>query len=234
MHWRPRIAAFLAVMAFAASARSHAAGAASTRPAAATPAPIGPDAVWTPPEGFRERVNAACSKAGVHFSDCFAAEMKKAGASKDALAFTRRTGNQGYLTAFVEAGRVDVAYAEYPFRANENSLVFLVNGEPPLIDVDDPSASGLEAAKLEGNSTYVALKKRYPRLAFFPAARTPPRGAQPTPTRDGGPRINVLYELHDGCHACRTVGLARVVFKFDGQGRFTGTRVLQIRSVVTR
>ncbi len=73
------------------------------------------------------------------FAACFAEQMRVAGASAAALAFLERTGNQGYLTAFVDAGKVDIAYAEYPFRANENAVVFLVNGEPSMLDVDDLS-----------------------------------------------------------------------------------------------
>ena len=74
--------------------------------------------------------------------------MKKAGASPAALAFTRRTGSQAYLRALREAGNVDVALAIYPFRANENEVWLLVNGDPPLIDVDDhapdPEAAGAQ------------------------------------------------------------------------------------------
>ena len=238
MHSRSRFAgsvlasAFAAVAAVAAIAPARAPSA-TPKPSPA-PAPIGAGAVWKPPEGFRDRVTAVCGAAGGKFADCFVAQMKKAGASKEALEFTRRIGNQGYLTAFVESGRVDIAYAEYPFRANENSLVFLVNGAPPLIDVDDPASSGLDPAKLEANPAYAALKKRYPNLAVFPSNRTFPRGAQPTGSRREGQRFTVAYELHDGCHACRTVGIARVVFEFDAQGQFTGARVSRIRSTAGR
>lgn len=226
---RPRIAAFLAA-ALAATAAARAGLAAPAKP----PAPIGPDAVWTPPAGFRDRVNAACGNAGAKFPDCFAAQMKKAGASKAALDFTRRTGNLGYLSTFVETGRVDIAYAEYPFRANENSLLFLVNGEPPMIDVDDPATSRFDAAKLESSAAYVALKKKYPKLAVFPASRKPPRGAQQSAMSNGGQRFFVSYELHDGCHACRNVGIARVAFEFDEHGQLTRARILQLRAFGSR
>ena len=75
--------------------------------------------------------------------------MEKAGAPPAAVAFARRVDRQGYLVAFRETGRVDVAFAEYPFLANENAVCLLVNGTPPAIDVDD--LSGLDRRALAAN-----------------------------------------------------------------------------------
>ncbi|MET0619411.1 MAG: hypothetical protein ABW056_03980 [Thermoanaerobaculia bacterium] len=190
--------------------------------------PIGPEAVWKPPADFRAKVNDACASAGEKFGACFVDQMRAAGASDVAIAFARRTDDQGYATAFLDAGKVDIAYAELPFRANENALIFLVNGEPPLIDVDD--LSRIDMKNLGANPVYVGLLKTFPSLALFPGERRP-GGREPRvlKLRSGGQRFVVVYELHDGCHACKTVGYARIGFDFDVQGKFVGTDVVQVR-----
>src|SRR5690242_19652963 len=103
-------------------------------------APIGPDAVWNPPASFNETFRAACAKLeGATFSDCFVAQMAKAGAPAGAVAFSKRVGGMGFARAFHDEGKVDVVWAEYPYRANENRVCLLVNGDPAIIDVDDLS-----------------------------------------------------------------------------------------------
>ena len=194
--------------------------------AAPTPS-VGPDGVWKPPADFRAKVTAACASADSNFAACFVGQMREAGASAAALAFTERTGNQGYLTAFVDAGKVDIAYAEYPFRANENALVFLVNGEPSLLDVDD--LSRIDRKNLEANSTYAGLLKKNPKLALFPGERRPGREPRAVKLRNGGQRFFLVYELHDGCHTCKNVGYARIGLDFDAEGKFVGTDVVQVR-----
>ena len=193
---------------------------------APTPAPVGPDAVWKPPADFRARVDAKCAKAA-DFGACFVAQMRAAGASEAALAFAKRTDNQGYATSFRDAGKVDLVYAQYPYRANENSLAFLVNGEPPMIDVDD--VSGVDQKNLGTNAAYAALLLKYPNLAIFPAERQPGLGPSPVARRSGGQTFVVTYVLKDGCHACAVVGDARIGFQFDVEGRFVGTDVLRVR-----
>lgn len=194
--------------------------------AEATPA-VGPEAVWKPPADFRANVTAACASPGSNFAACFGGQMREAGASDAALAFAERTGNQGYLTAFVDAGKVDIAYAEYPFRANENALVFLVNGEPPLLDVDD--LSRIDRKSIEANPSYAGLLGKYPQLALFPAERRAGREPRASKLRIGGQVFGVVYELHDGCHACEKIGYVRIGFEFDVEGRFVGTEVVQVR-----
>jgi len=197
-------------------------------PAAPGSAPVGPNAVWRPPADFLTAFHRACDELpGTDFGACFVGEMRRTGASEPALAFARLTGDQGYLEAFRDEGVVDVAYAVYPFRANENELVFLVNGEPPLIDVDD--LSRLDAKNLAANPVYEELKKTYPNLAFFPGNRGESRQPRAHRLRSGGRRFVVSYELRDACHACRIVGEARIGFDFDARGRFVGTDVVRVR-----
>ncbi len=96
-------------------------------------------AIWHPDSGFMARFHTRCDgRRGMAFDDCFADLMASSGASKAALDFTRRLGNQAYLQALdPTGGPFAVAHVFYPFRANENDAWLLVNGTPPLIDVDD-------------------------------------------------------------------------------------------------
>src|SRR5689334_15220582 len=81
--------------------------------AADAPPPVGADAVWKPPASFVETVHEACGGSeGAKLSDCFVAQMQKAGAPAAAAAFARRVDGMVYLTGFEEAGRVDLAFAE--------------------------------------------------------------------------------------------------------------------------
>jgi hypothetical protein len=197
--------------------------------AADAPTPIGADAVWTPPAGFVETFHAACDgREGKNFSDCFVEQMRKAGASGAAVAFARRVEGMGYLSGFSEAGRVDLAFAEYPFRANETSLCLLVNGEPPLLDVDD--LSRLDRAALAANADYAVLARQYPNLAIFPGKRTAGRSLRAVRLRDGGQAFTIPYTLHDGCHACRVVGDLELRWDFDVEGRFVRIAVQRARA----
>ena len=201
--------------------------AASLAPGAPAPV-IGEDAVWSPPAGFQESMRAACKgKSGDALGACFAAEMKNAGAPPAALAFTRRTDNQGYLRLFVGGGRVGVACATYPFRANENDVCFLVNGSPPMLDVDDPRNQDRPALAL--NVGYQALQKKYPNLAIFPGDRGGAPAIQGQPRREGGQEFIVEYFLQDGCHACARIAQMRLAFTFDTAGKFEGSRLRTIR-----
>ena len=219
-----RRAAFL--FAFTSAAASLARQA---EPPTPPPAPVGPDAVWAPPPDFLAAMHKACDKgAPARFGECFVAQMKKAGAPEPALAFARRTGNQGYLHDFRNTGKVDVAHAEYPFRANQNQVCFLVNGDPPMIDVDDPQ--WITRAMLEANPVYADLLKRFPNLAIFPGMRfgeMAPFGAN---LKSGGQRFDLEFLLRDGCRACTAVGSVKVAFDFDVNGKFVETQLGRVRA----
>ncbi len=199
--------------------------------AAAPPAtPIGPDAVWAPPERFLKALHEDCDKAKAGaFGACFVARMEKAGASPAAVAFARRTGDQGYLREFRDTGVVDVALAEYPYRANENQLCFLVNGDPPMMDVDD--ASRLDREALAATPAWASLAKAFPNLTIFPGRRFGTTFPATQRLKSGGQRFVVDYALRDGCHACAIVGTLRLGLEFDVNGKFVGTKIMAVRAL---
>src|SRR5215216_2382196 len=81
---------------------------------------VGPRAVWNPSEADQEKLYPCCNK------PCFATIMRKAGASEQAITFSRLIEFEGWLTSFSEMGRVDVATAYYVCMANSNAKVLLL------------------------------------------------------------------------------------------------------------
>ena len=199
-------------------------------PAEISPPPVGADALWVPPAGFLEAMHRSCDgRSGADFGACFVAAMEKAGAPPAAVAFARRTSDQVYLRQFRDAGLVDVACAEYPFRANENAVCFLVNGSPPMIDVDDPAY--VERQTLLWNPVYAGLARTHPNLAVFPGRRSGEGAVAAGAVSNGGQRFRVEYSLTDGCHACARLGSLRMDFDFDVRGRFVGTKVASVHAL---
>jgi predicted secreted protein len=152
--------------------------------------------------------------------------MKGSGASPEAIAFSRDMGNEAWLRAFRESGRVDIAYVTYPFRANENQGILLVNGDPSPVDVDGSAVPSRGA--LEKDLVFEALAKRYPDISLWPGDRfgTDQPVAEQLP--GGGTRFHVGYLLRNGCHACEEIGSAVFAFDFDSGGRFTGTKLMMV------
>ncbi|MBI4469644.1 MAG: hypothetical protein HY650_10025 [Acidobacteria bacterium] len=196
-----------------------------------TARPIGPLALWQPGMSMMQSIRDECSsKAGGDFGECFASAMRKSGASPQAVAFTRRIDNTGYMRDFRETGRVDVAYVNYPFRANENQGCLLVNGTPALIDVDDWEI--LKQVNLRLNPDYAKLADQYPDVAIFPGDRSGTGYPQVEQLPDGGQRFIVSYRLLKGCHACEELGSLSVAFDFDRSGNLGST--LAVRATTAK
>jgi hypothetical protein len=181
-------------------------------------------AVWHPPAEFLSGFHASCDGLGGQaFDACFVARMAKAGASPPALAFAKSLDSEAYLEAFAPTGGpVAIAHVFYPFRANENSAWLIVDGMPPLIDVDDFHHLNLIA--MRSAPGYRAIARRYPQLDLWPGDR----GAAGPAVEAGGRRVLVDYLLRDLCHACAVVGRVRFAFVFDKAGKFIGTRLVSV------
>jgi predicted secreted protein len=156
--------------------------------------------------------------------------MKSAGASPEAVTFARSTADLGviYMRAFRKVGPVDVAYIQYVFRANELDGVFLVNGDPSPIDVDDEDI--LPKARLQGNSAYSQLAAQYPNVSVWPGDRFDTKLPALADTGWGTQTFAVEYILRDGCHACATIGTVAVDFVFETDGKFQGAKVTAVRA----
>jgi hypothetical protein len=203
----------------------------------AAAASVGPAAVWRPSTERIRTIMQRCGKAGpVNLSACFLTEMRESGASPEAVSFSRQLnedtkGLTGFLHEFREAGGVDVAYVEYVFRANENLACYLVNGTPPLIDVDNTKI--LETNALERNSRYAAIKARYPEVSIWPGDRSSTMYPIRRELSPGGKRFIVSYWLQNGCHACERIGSVQFAFDFDKSGKFLGTQFQSIEGSIS-
>jgi inhibitor of cysteine peptidase len=187
---------------------------------------VGKDSVWNADKQMVQTARQKCAEPGSpQIEECFPDAMLGLGASADAVSFTRSFGGMAYARRFREAGRVDVAYVVYPFRANENHGFLLVNGEPAIVDVDDTALLPKEA--MEQDKTYITLKRSFPRVTLWPGDRSP---KYPTiePLLDGAQSFVVPYTLRNFCHACEVIGTAFFCFDFDRNGRLIGVRFQHI------
>src|ERR1700722_3607944 len=186
---------------------------------------VTPEVVWNPSPEILAAIREECGEGDPgNLNECFLAEMRAAGASEQALAFTKANADNGllYARAFRNVGPVDIAYIQYPFRANELDGVLLVNGDPSIINVDaEKFASQSGFTK---DPTYAALAKKHPQISIWPGDRYHTNKPLVKDVGSGGQLFVVEYILRDGCHACAQIGTASLSFSFDKQGRFTGVQ----------
>ncbi len=184
-------------------------------------------AAFQPGMSAMQAMRETCAKGpGREFGACFVKQMQAAGASPQAVAFMRAIHNDGFMRDFTEAGQVDIAFADFPFAANENQHALLVNGKPRLIDVDDYSV--IPRKDLPGNPEYAGLLKKFPDISVFPGDRAGTKFITAETTSDGGQRFVVPYVLVNGCHACARVGKLELAFDFDKAGNFLGAKVEKV------
>ena len=197
-----------------------------------SPAPafrVDAKAVWIPSASVLSDIRKVCSAGDpAQHETCFVDSMKSAGASAEAVEFVKAFASNGlaYVRAFRDTGRVSIAYIEYLFRANEMDGVLLVNGTPPMIDVDDDSYVSSEGFRT--NMAFEALKNKYPQVSIWPGDRFDTQFPMETPTSAGGQTFMVEYLLQDGCHACARIGTARVIFEFDADGKLQNTKLIGV------
>jgi len=203
----------------------------SPAPSAADSTPrITVKSVWTPTPQQLEDIRRKCTEGDpAQHEACFLDAMKSAGASDEAMAFVKEFAANGlaYVRAFRDTGRVDIAYIEYLFRANDLDGVLLVNGTPPIIDVDDYKF--LSQEDLRKNDGYAALLLKYPKVSFFPGDRYHTDWPKAI-LSSSGQKFEVSYLLLDGCHACAGIGTAILAFDFDSSGRFTRAGLMDVQT----
>ena len=189
--------------------------------------PITAAAIYQPAPAFLDEVRTQCGSGPDPFESCFYKMLGKAGATAAAADFARLIDEPGFMTKLKKVGPVDIAFAELPFRANENSGVYLVNGTPRVINVDDLSA--ITGPMLEKDPRYMALKKKYPDIGLFTGDRAPEGTVRVERLKAGKLRFTVPYRLTTGCRACEDVGTARIGFDFDRKGVFEGRKLIGIQ-----
>jgi predicted secreted protein len=179
---------------------------------------FGSSVVYRPPDNFRQTVLSACSNSGSGFGKCFVQRMKAAGASAQAIDFAHLIHDDGYAQALRPVGPVDAALVNYPFRANENLGLFLINGEPPAVDVDD--FKNLQRDLMKADPAYAAMFKIHPDATLWPGDRSSPDALLAVTMPDNSQRFVAPYRVQAGCHACAVLGQAFFDFVFDSRGAF--------------
>jgi hypothetical protein len=178
---------------------------------------------------FVDVVKASCEDPHADkLQDCFAEEMKKAGATAAAVEFSKQLGEPGFVRDFRAAGPVNIAYVFYPYRANENQSWLIVNGAPPTVDVDNSKLVMIAARALKNNATYAGLARAHPDASPWPGDRYSTETPDVEMGAKGGVHIIVNYRLREKCHSCAVLGHAWYSFEFDAKGIFAGARLMAI------
>jgi hypothetical protein len=191
----------------------------------AGPAKFGASSVWQVTQQFLAAAHAACDKSS-HAGECFIDQMPKAGAPAAAVSFTRELykqnpGEFGIMTGFQDQGPVAFAWITYPLRANTNYGLLLVNGRPPIVNVEDLKL--LDTKTMKSSFQFQDLKNQFPKVDVWPGDRDGKTWPNAQAGPNGGTQFVVSYPLLNGCHACARAGLAIFGWNFDSQGKFLGT-----------
>lgn len=192
----------------------------------ATTPPIGASAVWQPSGDFLTTAHTACDKVtpSGKFSDCVINQMSKAGASADAVDFTRelykQTGGEvGIMGSFQKVGVVDIAWVQYPLRSSSGLL--LVNGKPRIINAEDLKL--LDEKDMQQSFQYQDLQNQFPKVAVFPGDRDGKTWPNSQTGNNGGLQFIIGYPLRNGCATCAHAGFALFTWNFNSSGKFMGT-----------
>ncbi len=213
----------LTLFVLAASVRVAAAQAAAPR--------LDSNVVWTPSPHFSLVMDERCGRIGSARSrQCFLILMKELGASSEAVRFSALIDTTGFARKFVNTGVVDIVFVSYPFRANENYGITLVNGRPGMIDVDD--FQFVDLTELKKDSMYMRTLGSFPDASLWPGDRFNFEQPECESLPGGGQRFVVSYTIRNGCCACERIGTARFAFDFAADGKFEGTRLIRVMSPV--
>jgi hypothetical protein len=184
-------------------------------------------AVWHVSPQFVTAAHAACDKSSDSGDgECLMDQMAKAGAPAGAVSFTRELyrqshGEFGIMTSFHGEGPVAFAWVTYPLRANSIYGLLLVNGRPPIVNVEDLKL--LDRKTMEQSSQFQNLKNQFPKVDLWPGDRDGKIWPNSQTGPNGGVQFTVGYPLFNGCHTCARAGMAIFNWNFDAQGKFLGT-----------
>ena len=153
-------------------------------------------------------------------------QMTKAGAPADAVQFTRELykqshGEFGVMTGFQNEGPVAFAWVTYPLRANTNYGLLLLNGQPPIVNVEDLKL--LDVRTMKQSSQFQDAKRSFPKSMSGPEIAMERDGR----TRKSAPMAGSSSRSPIHCSMVAMPALApeQAIFNwnFDARGKFLGT-----------
>ncbi|MCD9007328.1 hypothetical protein LDO31_14005 [Luteimonas sp. XNQY3] len=167
---------------------------------------------------------STCRTGTASVEDCLLSTMRAAGASPEALAASTRLialGNPGHVGGWREVEGVGHAEIIYPFRANTNQGLWLVDADGRAVDVD---RNVLPAGAVHLRGELKPFLEAHPdAMPFAPAQAV---GSEVLP--DGGVRLRFDVPMRT-CHACADVGTLELGYDFDADRRFDGRSVIALR-----
>lgn len=193
----------------------------------AAPAKVTASTVWQVSPQFIAALHAACDQSlQAGGSQCLMDQMTKAGAPAAAVSFARELykqshGDFGIMTGFQDQPPVAFAWITYPLRANTNYGLLLVNGKPPIVNLEDLKL--LDTKTMRQSGQFQDLKSQFPQVDVWPGDRDGKTWPNSQPGPNGGTQFVVGYPLRNGCHACAAAGSAIFTWNVDAQGKFLGT-----------
>jgi hypothetical protein len=184
---------------------------------------ISETAVWSPREGLWEEIQEACgaNSSSVEMK-CVGTRMKKAGASLDAIEFTKRLKGEAYLSAFQESGKVDVGSITYPILNDPNSTAaVLLNGKPLVFRIWEH----VQNLDLKRAKEFPGKSRQFPKLELFPMSSV----ENVESLQGGGQRFTMSFLLLNGCRGCDIAGKADIALEFNRDGGFLRAVLLRLR-----
>src|SRR5260370_8355516 len=153
--------------------------------------------------------------------------MSSAGASADAVSFTRelfkQTGGEvGIMAGFQKVGPVDIAWVMYPLRSTYGLL--LVNGKPRIINAEELKQG--EQKGMHQSFQFQDLQNQFPKVSLWPGDRDGKTWPNSQTGPNGGLQFIIGYPLRNGCQTCAHAGFALFTWNFNSGGKFTGTSFL--------
>lgn len=199
--------------------------------AASMPAPMAPEAIAdgddlaVGPASVWQGDLSPCRTGATAVDACLLSTMQAGGASPEALAATTRLialGDPGHVSGWRSIDGVGHAQITYPFRANTNEGLWLVDADGHAVDVDEAVLPAGEGRMRD------ALK---PFLDAHPDAMpfAPANAAGSEPLADGGIRLRFQVPMRS-CHACEDLGTLVLGYDFDADRRYIGRNVVAVRA----
>jgi concanavalin A-like lectin/glucanase superfamily protein len=179
------------------------------------PAEFGAGRSWSERRHTREKRGQSS------VADCIASNMRKEGASPQAIEFTRQMNGEVYMGSFRKMGKVDMVTTVAPLWKDPNvEDLILVNGTPSIIDPWDE----IRDLDITTDPLYPSLKGRFPNIDMWPMHTFVSMQQSP----QGGQRFILSFTMLNGCSACDLAGFANIAFDFDTTGTFSGKELLYL------
>lgn len=180
---------------------------------------VNADAVW------RGEVST-CRTGAQAVGPCLLEAMRQDGASIDALDVATRLvalGDPGHISDWQVIHGIGHAQVTYPFRANTNEGLWLVDATGRAVDVD---ADMLPPGAMRLRRALIPFLDRHPEA--MPVAPARAMGSQALP--DGGLRLRFDVPMR-ACRACADLGTLELGYDFDAGRRYEGRSVIALREV---